>query len=326
MMEPMRNRCSSLVAYGLCLLAACGDGDTSLRARTPAQTDAGEESAREADAGPSASDGDAEATAGEAQTLLDAAHAEHDAGGSALGDALVGSPDPTSSNCAIDAGAASTCEAYLCKSANGTALALRQAETWRVGALDWVGALCARSIGWGTGTSDRRHLLYLLTAADVREINAGTPISVYWGGPGDSPGAPSALGCAFVPESPTPDCPVTATAPRHASFDGCRAPMEPNCAVCQYSYGGRVSYRSSDGGDWYNVSQTASTACSGACPQCASCTQRDQTEVEQLGSRPECLPCPLNAGLDPCYMPRSCDCWCSRRNRLYERCPTLAEP
>ncbi|MFT3926630.1 MAG: hypothetical protein QM778_29065 [Myxococcales bacterium] len=122
--------------------------------------------------------------------------------------------------------------------------------------------------------------------------------------------------------------PDASSAGKAPSLQGCRGPLDPGCAVCRDDVAGKPSYLSASAAnvDWYNVrSSSAPVGCDGACPTCASCSYHDQQDLAALGERPECLPCPANTGLDPCYGPGSCTCWCSLQAALKASCPTLAQ-
>jgi hypothetical protein len=114
--------------------------------------------------------------------------------------------------------------------------------------------------------------------------------------------------------------PVSADAGEpHESFVGCRGPLDPGCAECKDGDDGYN--RAQEGTDWYNWSSVDGT-CEPDCPACASCSYRNEADAIELGHRPECEPC-VDPGVDPCFGPSSCGCYCSLKSWLSVACPTL---
>ena len=244
------------------------------------------------------------------------------------GDAGVREPDAAAADaaaippvCALDAGTDPGCASHLCSADGNTFLVVEGDEPWMVGGLDWVASVCELPLGWASAsTADRRQLVYAVARQDVNALNAGSLVLVYWGNPTSPP--TSARVCAFkVRRDSFPACPETTTPPRHPSLIGCRGPRDPGCAVCKEP--SRPGYRSSEG-DWYNVSSTEAPAgCEVDCPVCATCDYRTDEQSRALGERPECEPCPTERGIDSCFVPRGCACWCETRTQLRNACPTL---
>lgn len=118
-----------------------------------------------------------------------------------------------------------------------------------------------------------------------------------------------ALGCAEASASPDP------------SLQGCRGPLDTQCAVCRGPEGGYL--HASPNQDWYNKASVAPPeGCKQGCPACASCSYREEQQVKALERRPECLPC--GPSDDACFdAPGSCKCWCETRSKLMRACPTL---
>lgn len=125
--------------------------------------------------------------------------------------------------------------------------------------------------------------------------------------------------------------------PRHhavdpAALDGCRAPDEPGCASCCVDTdGGRCRYQIGDEdwalydvAPWYNGVAFVDGACPDDCPRCARCSARDEHLLETLAPRPDCACDGLEPGVDPCYSPDSCACYCHSLASLTAMCP--AEP
>ncbi|WP_257462561.1 hypothetical protein [Archangium lipolyticum] len=113
----------------------------------------------------------------------------------------------------------------------------------------------------------------------------------------------------------------------------CRAPDEPGCNPCceQGEGGGCTVKRWAPGPTssaeenavepWYNEN-SFEERCPDQCRACARCSKRDEQELKQLGTRPEC-DCTQPPGVDACFTPGSCGCYCDRLNRLGRACPEL---
>jgi hypothetical protein len=61
-------------------------------------------------------------------------------------------------------------------------------------------------------------------------------------------------------------------------------------------------------------------ACDASCPPCATCSSAEQEALRALPERPEC-DCSIPPGVDPCFAPASCGCWCEQITSLKEACP-----
>jgi hypothetical protein len=102
---------------------------------------------------------------------------------------------------------------------------------------------------------------------------------------------------------------------------GCRSPEEPSCTSCCVFEGKsctvmRWSSQGSSGvfKPWYNESAD--------CPRCASCLQRDEQELRTLlASGKKCDCAKTKIGIDPCFAPDSCACYCKRLKALTHACP-----
>ncbi len=112
---------------------------------------------------------------------------------------------------------------------------------------------------------------------------------------------------------------------------GCRSPTQQGCELCCQPSGADCVLRSwrgegssSDVTPWYNVTAFDNAPCPDSCARCAQCTDRDQRDLEALGSRPEC-DCSQPPGLDPCFSPAGCACYCERHVALSKACPDLAQ-
>ena len=110
---------------------------------------------------------------------------------------------------------------------------------------------------------------------------------------------------------------------------GCRAPEDPGCSICCIAtlescmVKSWASHENSGtAAPWYN--NTASEKkCPSDCPRCASCSQRSEKELRALLMRGpqgcDCAKVPI--GIDPCFAPMSCACYCSRWQDLTTQCP-----
>lgn len=261
---------------------------------------------------------------------MDAASAVADAGPDAAlrADAQVAPREAGVVACGLEAGMGdASCDAILCSADSGTFVSLHREEGWYVGALDWNAAVCARSLGWpSSSSSDRRDILFAVSPRDIRELSDGAPLFVGYGNPSSLPDQRIAA-CKLGVQTPLTACPVPLYPPAHQSLVGCRGPNDPNCGSCSVpGPGGQAGYRTtSSGSDWYNIGAvTEPETCAEPCRACASCTYRDEQELKALPARPECEPCPDNAGIDPCFGAGSCECWCFQNKRLTAACPTLA--
>jgi hypothetical protein len=74
---------------------------------------------------------------------------------------------------------------------------------------------------------------------------------------------------------------------------------------------------------WYNVTGFEKS-CPSGCQPCASCSKRDEKELRAL-VRPEGCDCSKDPGIDPCFSPRSCGCYCERYTYLSKQCPHVGK-
>lgn len=118
-----------------------------------------------------------------------------------------------------------------------------------------------------------------------------------------------------------------------AALVGCRAPDEANCARCCVRttadercvvLSGSADWGLYEVEPWYNAAEIQEGACPADCPRCARCSERAERELRALPERPECDCASQSVGIDPCYSPWSCACYCQRRTALMERCPPAA--
>jgi hypothetical protein len=234
--------------------------------------------------------------------------------------------DTNASTCTFEAKLSTRCTASLCAYEGDSFVVVRSTENLTAGALGWSASVCERALGWGSaGSFDGTLFIYGLSLADLRELEAGAPVFLYYAGPSEPPIMEEAEECPLERSQQIPACPETDTGtPKHRSKLGCRGPLDPNCEACQV--GPNLFLTSADGADWYDSSSVfRPAACDewGYCLGCASCSYRDEDEARALGERPECEPCPPEAIADACFYPEGCECWCSRRSRLRAACPTV---
>jgi hypothetical protein len=123
---------------------------------------------------------------------------------------------------------------------------------------------------------------------------------------------------------------ATMTAPL---VEPCRGPEFPGCGACCRENAAQhtcIILSSSDGDaepgfiPWYNNTEFRDGDCPADCRPCASCLSRDEREYAKLGSRPECRCESLEIGIDPCFAPSSCECYCQRKLRILRACPHLS--
>mmetsp|Transcript_46945 Transcript_46945/g.100446 ORF Transcript_46945/g.100446 Transcript_46945/m.100446 type:complete len:185 (+) Transcript_46945:76-630(+) len=113
------------------------------------------------------------------------------------------------------------------------------------------------------------------------------------------------------------------------SCSRCCAPVPEGCMYKARTKGITAKYT-----PWYNRNgikwgESCEQAFAGeACPPCASCDTRTESEVLNL-QRPAGCTCSSRDRdglmLDPCFNQGSCECFCSELNRGLARCPHLEE-
>ena len=124
----------------------------------------------------------------------------------------------------------------------------------------------------------------------------------------------AATSCARDPNArdPNPREPFTVTiAPD--SIIGCRAPTTGCERCCLPSRSGHVILAALAGeGDVYNLTDHRDGACPSDIPSCARCSNDEERLLRQLAAAPVCE-CPSgDVGIDPCYSPTGCACFCTR--------------
>jgi len=112
---------------------------------------------------------------------------------------------------------------------------------------------------------------------------------------------------------------------------GCRAPQEQGCEQCCETATGAdgiascVVRSASSGGDWYNAVESLDEACPQDCPPCAACSLRDEEQLTELEARSDCACDSIVVGIDPCFAPMSCECFCQGYSALAQACPHLVQ-
>jgi hypothetical protein len=293
-------------------LGAAASGGVVMHGPEPTEMDSGIRTPLELDATIPDSGNDATATdAGDAAVVAN--------------DAATDS-DTNASTCTFEAKLSTRCTSSLCTYEGDTFVAVRSTEHLSAGALSWSASVCERVLGWAsTGNNDGTLLIYGLSLEDLRELEAGAPVFLYYAGPSEPPIMEEAEECPLERSPEIPACPATPSGtPKHHSKYGCRGPLDPNCAACQVEP--NLFLTSTGGADWYNSSaifRPAGCIDPGYCLGCASCSYKDEDEARAHEERPECEPCPTEAGIDACFDPGGCECWCSTRSRLRAACPTV---
>lgn len=108
------------------------------------------------------------------------------------------------------------------------------------------------------------------------------------------------------------------------ALEGCRAPNDPGCEMCWISNPDGacsiLSGRARAGELWVYTSGSRETDCPAAGPRCAHCMRNSEASLCQPERR-ECN-CQLDPGIDPCFAPGSCACYCSIRDEARKACPS----
>lgn len=109
-----------------------------------------------------------------------------------------------------------------------------------------------------------------------------------------------------------------------AALEGCRAPNEPGCEFCYVLRPDGVceAYSGSAARDDYFVYNVV-TVSDGGCergPRCASCLRETEAALCAETTFPEC-DCRQPPGIDPCFAPESCGCFCQVGGQNRKACP-----
>lgn len=105
------------------------------------------------------------------------------------------------------------------------------------------------------------------------------------------------------------------------STEGCRGPQEPGCGTCCQPDGANCSERFSNGGDGYYGVRTLVGPCPASCPSCAQCSFTSENNLRNLGCRADCDCDTIEIGIDPCFGPDSCECYCRQLIVGRTECP-----
>jgi hypothetical protein len=162
------------------------------------------------------------------------------------------------------------------------------------------------------------------------EDGAGGSTSVVAGGGGGDLGGINGSGVAGTDMDGLAGSGKAGSPPEPEATDGCRAPQEPGCDACceELTDGGIepscLRKSASSGSDWYNSDESLDGPCPADCQPCASCSLRDEEQLSNLEPRPDCDCDSIVIGIDPCFLPMGCECYCQSYLALTEACPQLA--
>ncbi|MGC4090386.1 MAG: hypothetical protein QM756_21410 [Polyangiaceae bacterium] len=110
-----------------------------------------------------------------------------------------------------------------------------------------------------------------------------------------------------------------------AALVGCRSPSEPGCEFCYFAYESgicvqRLGASSDDTDATYAGALTIIGPCPTGGPSCASCSKADERHL-RTDKPPASCACNGSYGVDPCFTPTSCDCFCFGRDAHLKACP-----
>ena len=112
---------------------------------------------------------------------------------------------------------------------------------------------------------------------------------------------------------------------------GCRAPQEPGCGICcqeltDEAFEPSCIQKSATGdSDWFDSVERLDGPCPSDCEPCAACSLRDEQQLVNMEARPDCNCGSIDIGIDPCFAPMSCECYCQSYSALTETCPHLVQ-
>jgi hypothetical protein len=110
---------------------------------------------------------------------------------------------------------------------------------------------------------------------------------------------------------------------------GCRAPDDLGCSSCCIVGADSCTVKRWSSHEnpttvtpWYNSIESV-RECPSNCSPCASCSSRSEKELRDLLTRKpkDCDCAKATIGIDPCFAPMSCACYCSRWEDLKTQCP-----
>lgn len=109
-----------------------------------------------------------------------------------------------------------------------------------------------------------------------------------------------------------------------AALEGCRGPNDPGCKTCylERREGQCETYSGSSGPDEDDVYTSFNTT-EGGCengPRCASCLREMEIALCAETTKLEC-DCREPPGIDPCFFPDGCDCFCQQHGQNRMACP-----
>jgi hypothetical protein len=129
-------------------------------------------------------------------------------------------------------------------------------------------------------------------------------------------------------QGPLPADNLPAPTPGNSPTGTCSSPADPGCAkCCRIDPDGGMSLLSWTGAaddtsgvkPWYNK-QEVTPDCPAGTRDCAPCLEREQAEYNALVAPDGCDCKAETPGVDPCHAPKSCGCYCSRKQRLEPMC------
>jgi hypothetical protein len=120
---------------------------------------------------------------------------------------------------------------------------------------------------------------------------------------------------------------AVATIPLNLPFDpvaGCRDNASTTCTECCLP---NVTTAGNDSCSIYrtNSVQSAPGACPSTCPPCGRCSLASEKSLANAAAhaRPECDCATIDPGMDPCFTPEGCGCFCAGLTSNLNACPQL---
>jgi hypothetical protein len=109
-----------------------------------------------------------------------------------------------------------------------------------------------------------------------------------------------------------------------AALEGCRGPNDPGCQTCYFErsdgfcevWSGRLGLEE----DALYASFTTIEGACGSGPRCASCLREMEAALCAERTNLEC-DCQEPPGIDPCFFPDSCGCFCQQHGLSRLACP-----
>ncbi|HEX2870187.1 MAG TPA: hypothetical protein VHP33_03000 [Polyangiaceae bacterium] len=108
-----------------------------------------------------------------------------------------------------------------------------------------------------------------------------------------------------------------------AALEGCRGPDDPGCETCYIEREGYCQYYSGSIPNGEHSIYASFNSIEGGCengPRCATCLREMEAEMCAERTKLEC-DCREPPGLDPCFLPDGCDCFCQLHGQNRMACP-----